>query len=285
MNNCSKNNIHSLELLFEKLKNVDTVLVGAGAGLSASAGHLYHGERFEKNFADFKEKYKISDMYSGGFYNFPTIEEFWAWWSRQIYVNRYNRDKNPVFQHLFSLIKDKNYFVITTNADHLFQDNGFDKERLFYTQGDYGLFQCSKACHNKTYDNKEIVYAMYEQQENMKVPSELVPYCELCNAPMTVNLRKDNFFVQDDGWNNAYDRYAHFIKKHQKSNVLLLELGIGANTPSIIKYPFWDFTLNNPNAFYACINYDFATCPKEIINRSLLIKEDIANTLECLNTM
>ncbi len=271
-----------IKLLKEKLDEVDTVLVGAGAGLSTSAGHLYSGERFEKNFPDFKAKYSITDMYSGGFYNFPTLEEFWAWWSRQIFLNRYNREKNLVFQNLLSLINKKNYFVITTNADHLFQDNDFDKNRLFYTQGDYGLFQCSKACHHQTYDNKEIIYEMYSQQKDMKIPSHLIPYCPKCNAPMTPNLRKDDTFIQDSGWDKAYKNYEYFLKQNMDSKILLLEFGIGGNTPVIIKYPFWDFTMKNKNATYACINIDFCTCPAPLKDRAILIQADIKQTLEDL---
>ncbi len=274
--------LDKIQQLKNKLQEVDTVLIGAGAGFSAAAGHLYTGIRFESNFADFKEKYGITDMYSGGFYNFPTLEEFWAWWSRQIFLNRYNREKNSLFQNLLNIVKDKNYFVITTNVDHLFQDNDFDKNRLFYTQGDYGLLQCSKACHYVNYDNKDLIYEMYAQQKDMKIPSNLIPYCPKCGAPMTPNLRKDDTFVQDSGWDKAYRNYESFIRKNQKSKILLMEFGIGKNTPSIIKYPFWDFTMNNRSATYSCINMDFCTCPAPLKDRAILIQADIKQTLEDL---
>ncbi len=274
--------LDKINQLKEKIKTVDNVLIGAGAGLSTSAGNIYSGERFYKHFSDFHEKYGIPDMYSGGFFDFPTIEEFWAWWSRQIYVNRYDRGINPVYLNLFELVKSKNYFVITTNADHFFQDTGFDKKRLFYTQGDYGLFQCSKACHNMTYDNKEIVYQMYKEQKDMKIPSNLVPYCPKCNAPMTINLRKDNLFIQDQGWTDAYNRYARFLNEVKTKEVLLLEFGIGGNTPSIIKYPFWDFTMQNNKATYACLNLHDCSCPKPLQDRAILMDYDIAQVLEDL---
>ncbi len=278
----TKDYLDKINKLKQAIEENDTILVGAGAGLSAAAGHLYSGERFYSNFQDFHEKYGIPDMYSGGFYNFPTLEEFWAWWSRQIYVNRYNRDKKPVFQNLLKLVKNKDYFVLTTNADHLFQDNDFAKEKLFYTQGDYGLFQCSKACHYKTYDNKEIVYKMYNEQKDMKIPSELIPYCPKCNAPMDMNLRKDQSFIQDQGWDEAHKRYAEFLKNHLGKKILLLEFGVGSNTPGIIKYPFWDITMNNKNATYACVNIDFCRCPAPLQDRAILIEHDIAQVLEDL---
>ncbi len=279
-----KDYLAKITQLKEKIQSVDTVLIGAGAGLSTSAGNVYSGERFYKHFTDFHQKYGISDMYSGGFYDFPTIEEFWAWWSRQIYVNRYDRELNPVYKNLLDLVESKDYFVITTNADHFFQDTGFDKKRLFYTQGDYGLFQCSKACHQQTYDNKDIVYQMYNEQKDMKIPSSLVPYCPKCNAPMTVNLRKDNLFVQDQGWTDAYNRYAKFLQKIQDKEVLLMEFGIGGNTPSIIKYPFWDFTMKNPHATYACLNLHDCHCPRPLEERSILIEHDIAEALRDLKS-
>lgn len=276
---------HNINRLKEAIHKADTILIGAGAGLSTAAGHIYSGERFYKNFADFHKKYNISDIYSGGFYPFETLEEFWAWWSRQIYINRYDRDKKAVYQNLLSLVKEKDYFVLTTNADHLFQDNGFDKQRLFYTQGDYGLWQCSRACHKQTYDNEESVRKMYAQQENMKIPTELIPYCPKCHAPMTMNLRKDGYFVQDKGWDNALKRYVDFLKKHQNKAILLIELGVGLNTPSIIKYPFWELTAENKKAVYAYINLENNNCPENIQERAICIEYDIAESLERLASL
>lgn len=269
-----------------KLKNeintADAIIIGAGAGISTSAGLTYNGERFEKYFADFHEKYGINDMYSGGFYPFDTLEEYWAWWSRQIYINRYDIKPGKPYLDLLTLVKDKDYFVITTNVDHQFQLTGFDKKRLFYTQGDYGLWQCSKACHNKTYDNEKQVRQMIKQQKDMKIPTELIPKCPVCGAPMTMNLRIDDKFVQDKGWDIAFNRYNDFINHHQKKHILFLELGVGYNTPVIIKYPFWQMTAENPNAVYICINYDQPLCPKDISHKAICIKADISAVMEDL---
>lgn len=270
----------NIKRLKQELENADAVLIGAGAGLSASAGYIYDGERFNRNFADFRKKYGIADMYSGGFYPFETLEEYWAWWSRHIYYNRYDQQKNEVYQTLLALVQEKDYFVLTTNVDHLFQTNGFSKKELFYMQGDYGLWQCSKACHQKTYDNEETVRKMIAKQQNMKVPSELVPYCPICGAPMTMNLRCDDLFVQDSGWYAANSRYGNFVHRHQGRKILLLELGVGGNTPIIIKYPFWKMTAQNVNAVYACINLGEAGCPEIIHKQSICIDGDIGTVLK-----
>ena len=262
------------------LDNADAVIIGAGAGLSTSAGLTYGGERFFKYFADFHAKYGISDMYSGGFYPYKTLEEFWAWWSRHIFYNRYIEPPKPVYSDLYELVKDKNYFVITTNVDHCFQKAGFDKKRLFYTQGDYGLFQCSVPCHDKTYDNEELVRRMVGEQKDMKIPSELIPRCPVCGKPMTTNLRSNDKFVQDGGWYAACERYEAFIKTHKNGRILFLELGVGGNTPAIIKYPFWRLTSQNATATYACINYGEAVCPQQIEKQSVIINEDIGKILK-----
>ena len=266
------------------LDNADAVLIGAGSGLSASAGLTYSGERFFRYFADFHAKYGITDMYSGGFYPYDTLEEYWAWWSRHIYFNRYVEPPRPVYNELYSLVKDKDYFVITTNVDHCFQKAGFDKKRLFYTQGDYGLFQCSAGCHNKTYDNEALIRRMVAERKDMKIPSELIPYCPVCGKPMTTNLRCDNTFIQDDGWDDACIRYEKFLKANKLSRVLYLELGVGGNTPVIIKYPFWRLTNGNPKATYACINYGEAICPPQIEQRSIIINGDIGKALSEIST-
>lgn len=248
--------------------------------MSTSAGLTYSGERFLKYFSDFHEKYKINDMYSGGFFPYETLEEYWAWWSRHIYVNRYDQPNRKPYADLLELVKDKDYFVLTTNVDHQFQLAGFDKKRLFYTQGDYGLWQCSKPCHQKTYDNEKTVRKMFTEQKDMKIPSELIPYCPVCGAPMTMNLRSDNTFVQDEGWYTASSRYEDFIRRHKDLHILFLELGVGANTPVIIKYPFWQMTVKNPKSTYACINFGEAFCPEEIQNQSICINADIKKVLE-----
>lgn len=269
-----------IEQLKLALDQADAVVVGAGAGLSTSAGLTYSGERFQKNFGDFIEKYGIQDMYSGGFFPFESLEEYWAWWSRHIMVNRYEKAPRPVYEQLRALVEGKDYFVLTTNVDHQFQLAGFDKKRLFYTQGDYGLWQCSKPCHQETYDNEETVRRMVTEQRSMKVPAELIPRCPKCGRPMTMNLRSDNTFVQDEGWYAAQSRYEDFLRRHQGQRVLFLELGVGENTPVIIKYPFWQMTVRNPKAVYACINYGQAYAPKEIAKQSICIDSDIGEVLQ-----
>lgn len=276
----TENYLNNLEKLKEEFNTADAILIGAGAGLSASCGFDYSGERFEKYFFDFKEKYGITDMYSGGFYDFDTLEEYWAWWSRHILINRYDCEVGKPYKDLFSIVKDKNYFVLTTNVDHQFQRAGFDKKRLFYTQGDYGLFQCSNGCHNKTYNNEEIVRKMVALQKDMKIPTELIPRCPKCNKPMTMNLRCDDLFVQDEGWYLACNRYQDFIRRNENSHILYLELGVGMNTPGIIKYPFWQMTAKNKNAVYCSVNSELSYVPTEIQNQSVVIKNNIARVLE-----
>lgn len=266
--------------LKNEIKNADAIVIGAGAGMSTSAGLTYDGERFEKYFPDFHKKYGISDMYSGGFYPYETLEEYWAWWSRHIYINRYDITAGKPYMDLLNIVKDKDYFVLTTNVDHQFQLAGFDKKRLFYTQGDYGLWQCSRACHDKTYDNEETVRLMIKTQKNMKIPPDLIPKCPVCGAPMTMNLRCDNSFVQDNGWYSAASRYEDFIRRHKESHLLFLELGVGSNTPVIIKYPFWQMTAKNPKAIYACVNHGEAYCPQQIKKQSICFDMDIAEMLE-----
>lgn len=269
--------IEGLKIAFGE---ADAVLIGAGAGLSTAAGMTYAGERFERYFSDFKEKYGIRDMYSGGFYPFKTLEEYWAWWSRHIYYNRYVDAPKSVYENLFQLVKAKDYFVLTTNVDHCFQKAGFDKKRLFYTQGDYGLFQCIRPCHQETYDNEEVILEMVRKQSDMRILSELIPRCPKCGSPMTVNLRCDDSFVQDEGWYRAKNRYDDFLRRHENLRILYLELGVGMNTPVIIKYPFCNRTARNPKATYACINYGEAYAPREIAKQSICIDADIAKVLE-----
>ena len=285
----------NIKKLKKTLAEADAVVVGAGAGLSTSAGFIYNGERFEKYFFDFASKYGFADMYSGGFYPYRTPEEFWAYWSRYIWVNRYMDAPKPVYNKLFDLIKEKDYFVITTNVDHCFQKAGFDKNRLFYTQGDYGLFQCSKPCHDETYENEETIRAMVQAQgwyigknnelllpegvtPKMTVSSELLPVCPVCGRPLTMNLRSDDKFAEDNGWHRAAERYESFLRTRE-GKILFLELGVGYNTPVIIKFPFWQMTAKNPNAVYACVNYGEAVCPEQIKDRSVCLDGDIGSVL------
>ena len=289
---------NEISALRQALERAETVIVGAGAGLSTAAGFTYSGERFQTYFGDFASKYHFKDMYAGGFYPYDSLNEHWAFWSRNIYVNRYMNAPKPVYEDLLGLVKDKDYFVITTNVDHCFQKAGFDKKRLYYTQGDYGLFQCSEPCHDETYDNAEIIDQMVKAQgyqigadgslylpegktAGMSVPDELIPRCPRCGKPMSMNLRADDTFVQDDGWYQAAERYETFLRRHRDTNVLFLELGVGYNTPGIIKYPFWQMTAGNSKAVYACINYGEAVCPHEIEKQSICIDGDIGKVLSC----
>ena len=279
----TKSCFEQLDQLRAALQDCDAVVIGAGAGLSTAAGFTYTGERFEKYFSDFAAKYGIKDMYSGGFYPFPTMEEFWAYWSRYIFINRYQDAPKPVYDDLLKLVADKDYFVITTNVDHCFQKAGFDKKRLFYTQGDYGLFQCSEPCCQETFDNEAVIREMVRRQKNMKIPTELLPVCPRCGKPLTMNLRSDNKFVEDEGWHRAAERYENFLRTRAGQKILFLELGVGYNTPVIIKYPFWQMTAKNPNAIYACINQGQAVCPQEIQRQAICINIDLGNALQELS--
>ena len=272
----------NIRRLREALDKADAIVIGAGAGLSTAAGFTYTGERFQRYFSDFADKYGFSDMYSGGFYPYSSPEEFWAYWSRYIFINRYTDTPKPVYDDLLSLIKNKDYFIITTNVDHCFQKAGFDKKRLFYTQGDYGLFQCSKPCCQETFDNEDLIRQMMEQQKDMRIPSELLPVCPHCGKPLTMNLRSDDKFVEDEGWHRAAERYENFLRTRGQQRILFLELGVGYNTPVIIKYPFRRMTAQNKTATYACINYGEAVCPTEIEKQSICIDADIAQVVKDL---
>lgn len=271
-----------IERLKAELQGADAILIGAGSGLSTSAGLTYGGERFLKYFSDFHEKYGITDMYSGGFYPFPSLGEYWAWWSRHIYYNRYDVTLGKPYADLLELVRGRNYFVLTTNVDHQFQLASFDQARLFYTQGDYGLWQCSEPCHQSTYDNEDIVRRMIAKQIDMRVPSELIPRCPKCGRPMTMNLRCDDTFVQDEGWYTAAHRYEDFLHRHRRGRILFLELGVGGNTPGIIKVPFLRMTAQNPKATYACINLGEAITMKGIEMQSILLDADIGAVLSDL---
>ena len=287
----------NLARLKNEIETADAIVIGAGAGLSTSAGLTYSGERFEKYFFDFASKYGIRDIYSGGFYRFPDDETRWAWWARHIYFNRYIDAPKPVYRNLLELVKDKDYFIITTNVDHQFQRAGFDKERLFYTQGDYGLLQSVNLQIRKTYDNEDWVIKAMEAQGfvrnksgifevpddrkiSMRIPSELIPKCPDDGSDMTMNLRADDTFVEEEGWHRASSAYSGFLKKNKDRHVLFMEIGVGANTPVIVKYPFWQMTYNNQNAVYACLNYNEAFCPREIEKQSIVIDGDSGEVIE-----
>ena len=289
----------AIRKLKTEIDAADAVVIGAGAGLSTSAGFIYNGERFHRYFSDFAERFGIQDMYSGGFYPFPDEETRWAWWARHIYYNRYVPAPKPVYDDLRKLVQDKDYFVITTNVDHQFQRAGFDKKRLFYTQGDYGLLQSADPAIRKTYDNEEWVMKAMEAQGfvrnaegifdlpeegsiSMRIPTELIPKCPDDGSDVTMNLRADDSFVEDEGWHAASAAYSDFLRRHNGLHVLFLEIGVGGNTPVIIKYPFWQMTNDNKNAVYACLNYNEALCPKQIEDRSIVIDGDSGDVIKQL---
>lgn len=296
-----KEQADKIELIRHKIEDADAIVIGAGAGLSTAAGFTYSGDRFEKYFSDFGRACGFSDMYSGGFYDYATLEEYWAYWSRHIWVNRYMKAPKPVYDELFRLVQDKDYFVLTTNVDHCFQKAGFDKHRMFYTQGDYGLFQCSEPCHQATYDNEEMVRNMLEAQGyvidesneltvpdgitlKMSIPTELIPRCPVCGKPMTMNLRSDNTFVEDEGWHIHAEYYSEFLRRHQNLKTVFLEAGIGGNTPIIVKVPFIRMTHEWPDATYVCLNYGEAFAPDEIRKKSICINGDIGDVLDRLKS-
>ncbi|MBO4819060.1 MAG: hypothetical protein J5528_02870 [Firmicutes bacterium] len=293
--------LENLDRLKKEIETADAIVIGAGAGLSTAAGLTYSGERFERYFIDFSKKFGIGDIYSGGFYPYPDDETRWAWWARHIYFNRYIDAPKPVYRDLYELVKDKDHFVITTNVDHQFQRAGFDKERLFYTQGDYGLFQSVNPKIQKTYDNEEWVMKAMEAQGfvrneddvfdvpadkklSMRIPTELIPKCPDDGSDMTMNLRSDDSFVEDEGWHRASAAYSGYLRRHDGQHVLFLELGIGMNTPVIIKYPFWQMTYDNTSAVYACLNFDEAYCPKQIENRSIVIDGDCSEVIRYISS-
>jgi len=285
-----------LEAVRESIRQAEAVIIGAGAGLSTAAGFVYSGERFEAYFSDFERKYGFRDMYQGGFYPYATQEELWAFWSRNIWINRYMDAPKSTYDDLYRLVKDRDYFVLTTNVDHCFQKAGFDKRRLFYTQGDYGLFQCSKPCCQRTWDNRETVRKMllsqgfmFEANDRlylpagrtaaMTVPTELLPRCPNCGRPLMMNLRSDDRFVEDEGWQNAAVEYEAWVTAHQRLRVVYLEIGVGYNTPGIIKYNFWQQVYQNGNASYVCLNMEAPQAPAQIRDRSIVISGDSARII------
>ncbi|MCR5443706.1 MAG: Sir2 silent information regulator family NAD-dependent deacetylase [Sphaerochaetaceae bacterium] len=288
-----------LRRLKTEIATADAIVIGAGAGLSTSAGFTYSGQRFELWFHDFALRYGFRDMYSGGFTDFGSDEVFWAYWARYIYINRYMDAPKPVYNDLLNLVKDKDFFVITTNVDHQFQRAGIDKSRLFYTQGDYGLFQSTDPSIRRTFENEAWVMKAMEAQGyvrdrsgifrepedgklSMRIPSDLVPKCPVDGGKVVMNLRSDDSFVEDDGWRKASESYSDFLYDHRDGHVLYLELGVGSNTPVIIKYPFWQMTASNPKAVYACINYSEAYSIRQIERQSICIDGDIGEVLNNL---
>lgn len=271
-----------IQKLKEEIENSDYILIGAGAGLSTSAGFLYDGKRFEDNFKDYIKKYGFTDMYSAGFYNFPTLEEYWAYFSLYVYINRYDIEENETYLNLYNIVKNKNYFVITTNVDGRFADSKFDKDKIFAVQGDFSLFQCSKPCRQETFYNEKYIREMIKYKKEMKIPTELIPKCPYCGRNISMNLRADSTFVQDKNWDKQKSKYEEFLKISNDSKILFLELGVGFNTPSIIKYNFWRMTLNNKKSVYASINLGECYSASDIEERSICIDADISKVLKKL---
>lgn len=271
-----------IDKLWHAIQAADAILIGAGAGLSTSAGLAYTGDRFNQNFVEFIAKYHFGDMYAATFYPYDSPEAYWAYMSRHIHLNRYAAPVGMPYTSLLDLMMDKDFFVLTTNVDHQFQRAGFDKSRLFYTQGDYGLWQCSVPCHAQTYDNKDATMDMLTQQRDLQIPTELVPHCPKCSEPMSMNLRCDDTFVQDEGWHAAAGRYTDFIRGHMRGKIVYLELGVGSNTPGIIKYPFWRMTAQNPHATYACVNLGEAYAPEQIAQQANCLGTDVGQVIHAL---
>ena len=272
--------LEKIEKINKLIKAADYILIGAGAGLSTAAGIEYFGKRFEDNFAEFIKKYHFTDMYSSGFYNFKTEEEKWAYWAKHMYMNCIGMSATKLYKDLFEVVKGKNYFVITTNVDEQFYKSGFDKNKIFATQGSYRYIQCSQACHNKIYNAKDLVKEMIEKTKDCKIPTELVPVCPVCGEIMDTNLRKDAYFVQNDNWYKQSQKYNKFIEKARDKKVVLLELGVGFNTPIIIRYPFEKMVYQNNNWNLIRINKDNCINLLDIENKSIVIEDDIKKVIE-----
>lgn len=271
-----------IKLASTYIKNADYILIGAGAGLSSAAGLTYSGKRFEENFKEFIDKYGMTDMYSAGFYPFPSEEARWGYWSKHSYINRIEPEGLPLYRQLLKIIESKDYFVLTTNVDYQFQKSGFDESRIFATQGDYGLIQCMHGCHNKTYDAIEMFNQMNQAVKDCLVPSYMVPKCPVCGGPMTMNLRCDQYFVEDEKWNIAADYFDKFLKTIKNKKIVLLELGVGFNTPAIIRFPFEKMMRENNNATLVRLNLDEAIVPKNFGKRAIGINEDLNKSISDL---
>lgn len=266
----------------QAIKQADYIIIGAGAGLSTAAGLLYSGEKFKKDFKEFIEKYHFEDLYSASFYNFKTQEEKWAFFAKMIKLNRYNETPLKLYQELYEIVKNKEYFILSTNVDGQFYNSGFDRKKVFEIQGDYSYLQCENACHNKLYNNKELVEKWIHNTKNCKIPSNLVMKCPVCGGNMDMNLRKDENFVQDEHWYEMSQRYDEFLNKIQNKNVVLLEIGVGFNTPGIIRFPFEQMTANNLRTTLIRINKDYPSPMLEIENKTISFDEDTNKIIEDL---
>lgn len=266
----------------KNIRNTDCVIIGAGAGASTAAGIQYGGKRFTDNFAEFIKKYGeyyMTDMYAAGFYPYPSEEAKWGYWSKHALMNCFDPPALPLYTELYDLVKNKEYFVLTTNVDHQFYKAGFDEKRIFATQGDYGKIQCQKACHSKTYDAKDLFRKMDKARRDCLIPSELVPKCPVCGGNMAMNLRCDNYFVEDEAWHEAADRYAGFLEQHKDKKVVLLELGVGFNTPIIIRFPFEKMVRENSSYSLIRLNMDEAVVPESFGERAIGIGGDMAKAI------
>ena len=189
------------------------------------------------------QKYGFTDLYSSSFYDFETEEEKWAYFAKHIYFACTGMEGTKLYKNIYEAIKDKEYFVITTNVDDQFYKSGFDKNKIFRVQGSYRYIQCSKACHDKLYDDTEMVKDMIKATDKeLKIPSSLVPICPVCFEYMEPNLRKDEYFVEDENWHKQSMAYRDFLERNKDKKLLLLEFGVGFNTPGIIRYPFEKLT-------------------------------------------
>lgn len=266
----------------KNIRNTDCVIIGAGAGASTAAGIQYGGKRFTDNFAEFIKKYGeyyMTDMYAAGFYPYPSEEAKWGYWSKHALMNRFDPPALPLYTELYDIVKNKEYFVLTTNVDHQFYKAGFDEKRIFATQGDYGKIQCQKACHPKTYDAKDLFRKMDKARRDCLIPSELVPKCPVCGGNMAMNLRCDNDFVEDEAWHEAADRYAGFLEQNKDKKVVLLELGVGFNTPIIIRFPFEKMVRENSSYSLIRLNMDEAVVPESFGKRAIGIGGDMAKAI------
>ena len=266
----------------ELIEHAEIVLIGAGAGLSAAAGLTYSGPRFTNNFHEFIEKYGtmyMSDMYAAGFYPFPSQEAKWGYWSKHSMINRFLPPALPLYTQLYELVKNKDYFVLTTNVDHQFQKAGFDQTRIFATQGDYGNIQCEKGCHQKIYNAEELFRQMDEARKDCLIPSDMVPKCPVCGGNMTMHLRCDQYFVEDENWHEAAARYGAFLEKIRGKKGVLLELGVGFNTPTIIRFPFEKMVRENRNLSLIRLNLKEAVVPESLGSRAVGMNADMANVI------
>ena len=266
----------------QAIKQADYIIIGAGSGLSTAAGLLYSGEKFEKDFREFIEKYHFDNLYSASFYEFKTQEEKWAFFAKMIKLNRYNEKPLKLYQELYEIVKNKEYFVLSTNVDGQFYNSGFDKDKIFEVQGDYSYLQCENACHNKLYNNKELVEKWLRNTKNCKIPSDLVMKCPVCGGNMDMNLRKDANFVQDENWYRQSEKYEDFLSRSKGKNVVLLEIGVGFNTPGIIRFPFERMTAISEKTTLIRINKDYPNPMLEIENKTISFDEDTNKIIEDL---